>query len=190
MSGVPETSPMMKQPGTFVIKRASRFGTLRGGIFFVVLTTMHAFGLTGHSTWQAVSSMHWSGAIGVATPVDDGEHVVRAGVHAGVAADAALGDDDRVRVVGAFGVILFELLLRELDTAVVLLGLGRQRLFEEESRASRVAQREREAEDDQEQSRPAPAPPRQAAEETLARVLREQVGRHQQPEQRDDDEKL
>ncbi len=69
MSGVPDTSPMMKQPGTSVMKRASRFGTLRGGIFLVVLTTMHAFGLTGHSTWQAVSSMHWSRATGVATPL-------------------------------------------------------------------------------------------------------------------------
>ncbi len=64
MRGVPDTSPMMKQPGTSVMNLASRLGTGRGLIFLVVLTTMHAFGLTGHSTWQDVSSMHWSGAMG------------------------------------------------------------------------------------------------------------------------------
>jgi DNA-binding MltR family transcriptional regulator len=51
------------------MKCSSRFGTLRGGIFFVVLTTMQAFGFTGHSTWQEVSSMHWSRATGVETPL-------------------------------------------------------------------------------------------------------------------------
>ena len=40
MRGVPDTSPTMTQPGTSVRKRASRLGTLRGGLFFGVLTTI------------------------------------------------------------------------------------------------------------------------------------------------------
>src|SRR5215475_9539898 len=56
-------------PGTLVIKRPSRFGTLRSGIFLTELTTMQDFGTVGHSTWQLVSSMHCSTATGAAFPL-------------------------------------------------------------------------------------------------------------------------
>ena len=58
ISGVPEMSPTIYMPGALVSSRGSRCGTLRAGIFLVVLMTMHDFGLVGHSTWHAVSSMH------------------------------------------------------------------------------------------------------------------------------------
>src|SRR5438477_7604786 len=60
---------MIKQPDTFVSNVApSRVGVGNERTSFDVLMTIHAFGFTGHSAWQAVSSMQRSGAMAEATP--------------------------------------------------------------------------------------------------------------------------
>src|SRR5437016_4601033 len=66
INGVPETSPMMKQPGTFVMNFSFLVGTGLGLMILVVLTTMQACGVTGHAIWHEVSSMHSERATGTA----------------------------------------------------------------------------------------------------------------------------
>src|SRR5438477_1385087 len=60
---------MIKQPDTFVSNVApSRVGVGSERTSLAVLMTIHAFGFTGHSAWQAVSSMQRSGATADARP--------------------------------------------------------------------------------------------------------------------------